>query len=376
MHAMTLAALHAGGSELRLQKEGVRRRRESKYWEEDTERMRAKAQATLKTLRHVAFGGGGLKGFAHVGVWRTLLRHGDAESDEVAKQLETASGCSAGAFAALAIALGATPLTMAQWVKKLAQLETMNIVWARETEISVLGTSMLESITEKLVRTALLTDPCKERFKEVHGEALWEEVIKHPSVLTFAHVHALFGVSARIYVANLSRRVLEVWSHESHPDESVVWAVTASASAPGVFSPMVHAKTGQLYWDGGLYQHSPRLVAPDIDPSTVLLVHLTMPQDRYDDMISLLVQCRTDSCVAARTSPFTRWRMLTTVLVNTLVEGQYEAHDGRGAPKLEAPCISVAMSVSITNMMRGISSVSRTRIIHEGDRAAQEWLML
>lgn len=373
-HALTLAALRLAGPELtKLHAKAPALRAESLQKEHAA--LAARAQAVMPSIQHAGFGGGGLRGFAHVGVWRTLLALAEMDGVGMAKQLRTVSGCSAGSLAAVAIAMGVEPGVMADWVLSLKHTELTHVVWASSTETSILSTEMLRQITERMIRVALLSPECKAAFLAVHGAERWEAAVKNTASLTFSELHAVHGIELRIYLSNMTDKRLEVWSHASHPEESVQWAVCASASAPGIFPPVVRRSTGDLYWDGGVYQHSPRLPFPDVDPSTVLLVHLKMPETQYRDLVDLLARCSTDACVAARTSSIARWRALTSVLVNAIVEGQHEAHDGVPPPKCAAHTVVVASDCSILNMVKGITLLTRAAILHQGDNAAREWLL-
>ncbi len=174
----------------------------------------------------LVLGGGGARGFAHVGVIRALHEHGIP--------IDQVSGTSIGAFIAAECAMGLDP-------------ESMNAV-NREMFVE---SSPTNDYTLPLI-SLFAGKKCDRRlriiFKDRCIEDLW---------LPF------FCISTSITEAR-------AYFHES----GRLWqAVRASLSIPGVFPPVLH--DGQMLVDGGIVNNLPVLPARQRHPGCIIAVDVS-----------------------------------------------------------------------------------------------------
>jgi predicted acylesterase/phospholipase RssA len=190
-----------------------------------------------RLARHLAgravalvLGGGGARGFAHIGMIRAL-REGGVPIDLV-------GGTSMGASIAAQVAMGWSP----------ERIEKMNRrVWVKIRPhkaytlpfISIISTRKSDRVGEML-------------YGETQIEDLWTPY---------------FCVSS-----NLSTAELMV-----HRRGSLLWAATASASLPGAAQPVLH--NGQLLCDGALLNNLPADVARRLGAGVVIAAEVSVEDD-------------------------------------------------------------------------------------------------
>lgn len=179
-----------------------------------------------KPVVGIALGGGGAKGWAHIGVLRSLLEHG-IKPDIVA-------GTSIGAVVGGAYACGQLD-QLEEWVKKLDLSQVVGLMDFRFNGGLIEGDKVFKQLGEDL---------------EVSDQQI-------------ESLDILFGAVA----ANLDRGT-EVWLREG----SLLEAVRASAALPGLFSP---ARVND-HWlvDGGLVNPVPVSLCRALGADLVIAVDL------------------------------------------------------------------------------------------------------
>jgi len=111
------------------------------------------------------------------------------------------------------------------------------------------------------------------------GLVKWiQRVLGLRKAITLADLFSKTGLTLTICVCNLTESVPEYWTHETHPDVSLVKALRISCSVPLVFAAVPHR--GKLYVDGAVAD-----VAPVVgDPRKTLTVVFDSPPRTIDSM--------------------------------------------------------------------------------------------
>lgn len=181
----------------------------------------------------IAFSGGGIKGFAHVGVLECLEEHAMLTS------VREYIGISAGALCAFCLSIGCS----------LPELRKI---------ILLLDFSLIRDIDPE---TAL---NFPETFGIDTGANLAKLLIailkgkKIPHTCTFAELEAKrLGPSLRVFATNINRCRAEEFSAKLTPSVEVCFAVQASMSIPVYFTPLRHPVSSHMYLDGGIMCSSP-----------------------------------------------------------------------------------------------------------------------
>ena len=195
----------------------------------DTGDLRRVANLATGRGLGLALGGGGARGFAHIGVLRAL--------DEAGLAVDAVGGSSAGALIAAASAAGMDWREIDQLARRLLRS------W-RVPDYTFPAVALLRG--DKLTRSL------KAAFGELQIEDLW---------------HSFFGLSV-----NLNR--LKVNVHRRGP----LWhTVRASAALPLVFPPLLEA--GEVLVDGGVLNNMPADLMRELIPEgRVLAVKVSNEQ--------------------------------------------------------------------------------------------------
>lgn len=191
-----------------------------------------------RLARHLAgravalvLGGGGARGFAHIGIYRALR--------EAGVPIDLVAGTSMGASIAAQIAMGWSP----------DKLETMNRrVWVRIRPHKVYTLPLISIIsTRKSDRVGRML------YGTTDIEDLWTPY---------------FCISSNLSTAEMM----------IHRRGSLLWAATASASLPGAAQPVLHQ--GQLLCDGALLNNLPADVARRMGCGTVIAAEVSVEEDQ------------------------------------------------------------------------------------------------
>lgn len=209
-------------------------------------------------MRRVALvlGGGGMRGLAHVGVLRALLRRGLAPDEYI--------GTSAGAYVAALAAGGLSPdeirdIALSIRKQDLLDYDWLGLLWKRGRARSLYRGKALHDFVRR-------TLPC-DRFDD----------LPHPLYMTAVDL----GGAGEV-----------VWGMPGFRDIPIHDCVVASCSLPGIYPP----KRIGPYWfvDGGIVDTLPIKVAVYTRADVIVAVHLDSGQlGRPLGMASILEQSQT-----------------------------------------------------------------------------------
>lgn len=179
-------------------------------------------------LDNISFGGGAVKGLAHVGVLEALKKNG------LLPRIRRASGTSIGAFIAAIFAIGYDPGYMKEIILKENLFHFFDMS----------GGYILKFITTLLKKKSLDEN------------------------LTFGQLHELGQKNQLfkdLYVTGVTIKnkkiKLRIFSHETDPSMSIAYAVRISMAIPLLFVPGYY--NGRLYWDGGIRLNLPIRIFDD-----------------------------------------------------------------------------------------------------------------
>ncbi len=226
----------------------------------------------------VALGAGGLRGAIHIGVLRSLERHGIA--------VQALSGSSAGAIVAAFSAVGYSSAEMESLVLSLdaKQLYDPNLSWR-----SLLG----------LTANALLSFlRIPERYRLpfptglLQGTLWLDWLYRQLGVTTVAEAQLPLAILA----ADIDSGEAVVFSQLAElaevvmPDQPLALAVRASSAIPGVFSPAY--VSGRTLVDGGVKASVPAELVRGLGADTVLAVDLGAVErdDLADNIYEIISQ--------------------------------------------------------------------------------------
>lgn len=192
------------------------------------------AVGTLGTQPWLVLGGGGIKGLAHVGVWRRIEEAGVAVAGIV--------GCSIGAVVGACIAAGMEAAEMSQVALGLRRSDIIRLnrraAWISGIKaVSVFRGDALRGYIEGIV-------PVRE----------WSDL----------------RLPLQVNAVNLETGRTEWFGPGARTDVSLVDALYASAALPVLYPPMEH--DGRFYVDGGLDQVVPVDQAVTAGASSVVAV--------------------------------------------------------------------------------------------------------
>ena len=144
---------------------------------------------------------------------------------------------------------------------------------------------------EIAIRYPMRPDVAFENFGMDSGrglEAFIRRVLGVRGGLTLKDAHERTGKTLRVCVCNLSKRAPEYWTHETHPDVSLVHALRISCSIPLVFAAVDHE--GDLYVDGAVADSVP-VARPDDALTVGFLDHHDEPIRTAEDFVRALRVC-------------------------------------------------------------------------------------
>jgi NTE family protein len=181
----------------------------------------------------ISLSGGGIKGFAHVGVLHALQEQG------LLKAVHEYIGISAGALCALCLSIGCTIPEL----RKIILLLDFGLVRDIDPETALNFTETFGIDTganvNKLLSAIL-------RAKKIDPKC------------TFAELAAKkLGPSLRVFATNINTCRAQEFSEKMSPNDEVRFAIQASMSIPIYFTPLRHPDSGHLFLDGGIMSSSP-----------------------------------------------------------------------------------------------------------------------
>ena len=214
----------------------------------------------------LALGGGGARGFAHLGVLIALEEHGIP--------VDVIAGTSMGAAMGAAKALG---MDLGKLAQLLSCLDLNELLQVSENTMREVQRAIARGMVEYVRGTSWRNETTPENLARMY---------EFFSLLTakknFSDVETPFAVVAAD-VESGERVVLR--------EGKLYQAVTASAAVPGIFAPVDHA--GRYLIDGGVVEKVPAEVAIDMGADTVIAVDTgAQLAPRVDSSFDVLFQCQ------------------------------------------------------------------------------------
>ena len=214
----------------------------------------------------LALGGGGARGFAHLGVLIALEEHGIP--------VDVIAGTSMGAAMGAAKALG---MDLGKLAQLLSCLDLNELLQVSENTMREVQRAIARGMVEYVRGTNWRNETTPENLARMY---------EFFSLLTakknFSDVETPFAVVAAD-VESGERVVLR--------EGKLYQAVTASAAVPGIFAPVDHA--GRYLIDGGVVEKVPAEVANDMGADTVIAVDTgAQLEPRVDSSFDVLFQCQ------------------------------------------------------------------------------------
>jgi len=181
---------------------------------------------------HIVLSGGGMKCLSYVGAFQELEKRG------MLKNVNQFTGVSAGAFMAFIYTIGYT-------LKDITNITKL------------LDFSTVQNIDEDILLTGFLN------FGIDNGsnlEKFIESILKHKGYnreLTFQQLYDIKKITLRFYSTNLNEGILKEFSVHTTPNTNILFALRATMSVPGYFTPLIEKETNHYYVDGALLNNYP-----------------------------------------------------------------------------------------------------------------------
>jgi len=182
-------------------------------------------------IHEIMFGCGGPKGMLFIGAMKAIV---DVHKVDLS-QVTHYGGVSIGSCIALIFSLGLSPDMAGELLANVDMRKLTSSV-----DIVSIITQLGGDSGERLVFLI---------------QNLLKEMIDREDISFIEH-HRLTGKKLTVQATNLTRHRLVEFSHETHPDMSVVKAVRMSCSVPILFTPVEH--DDDFYIDGGLMSRYPK----------------------------------------------------------------------------------------------------------------------
>lgn len=217
----------------------------------------------------VSLSGGGIKGFAHIGVLQVLEERG------YLKHVREYIGISAGALCAFCICIGCSLTEIRSIVSRLdfGSIRDFDI----ETIMDFPETFGLDTGVklDKLLAALL-------RGKGIDPDITFQELASKA-----------VGPALRVFATNMNTCLVQEFGLKCSPDVGVRFAVHASMSIPIYFKPVKEPRSGHLFLDGGISHPSPfKYLTRDEQVHTLAVVfgYKDKPTDNIQDLGRFLYQ--------------------------------------------------------------------------------------
>ena len=217
---------------------------------------------------HIILSGGGIKCLSYVGAFQEL------EERNLLKRVNEYTAVSAGAFMAFVYTIGYS-------LKDICNL------------VRHLNLTTIQSIDDNLLFSFF------DDFGIDNGsnlEKLIESLLKHKGYnrdITFQQLYSIKKVVLRFYAVDLNKSILKEFSVHTTPNTTIIFALRASMSIPGYFTPVVDPETGHYYVDGALLNNYPITLVDDtnilgisFDYSPVYIDNIETIQSYFNQLIS------------------------------------------------------------------------------------------
>jgi NTE family protein len=184
----------------------------------------------ISNIKHLVLSGGGLLGISYIGLFKYLEEH------NVNCQIQTITGCSAGAIFGAFLAVGYTGEELDKITKGLCFKDYLNI-----TAESIINFMRLKGLESGKKLMSLIKKIIKDKTNDEN--------------ITFSQIQARFNITLKIGVTNLTTSKFELLSYINMPNLPIYQAINASIAIPFIFEPVVI--NNNIYVDGGLLDNLP-----------------------------------------------------------------------------------------------------------------------
>ena len=187
---------------------------------------------------HIVLSGGGMKCLSYVGAFKELEKRG------MLKNIRNFTGISAGAFMAFIYTIG----------------YSLDDIYNITKELDF---SSVQNIDENLLFSFF------QEFGVDNGnnlEKLIESLLKHKGYnreLTFQQLYNIKQISLRFFSVDLNEGILKEFSVDTTPNKTILFALRATMSVPGYFTPLLDPDTNHYYVDGALLNNYPITLIDD-----------------------------------------------------------------------------------------------------------------
>ena len=184
----------------------------------------------ISNIKHLVLSGGGLLGISYIGLFKYLEEH------NVNCQIQTITGCSAGAIFGAFLSVGYTGDELDKILKGLCFKDYLNI-----TAESIINFMRLKGFESGKNLMSLIKKIIKDKTNDEN--------------ITFSQIQARFNITLKIGVTNLTTSKFELLSYINMPNLPIHQAINASIAIPFIFEPVVI--NNNIYVDGGLLDNLP-----------------------------------------------------------------------------------------------------------------------
>ena len=185
---------------------------------------------TSINIKHLVLSGGGLLGISYIGLFKYF------EEKEYIKNIQSITGCSAGAIFGSLLAIGYTYNELNSLVKSMIFKEylTINV----DSILNFTNTKGFESGTNLnlFIRKCIKNKTGNEN-------------------ITFSQIQEKYNIKLQIGVTNLTKNKFELLNNITSPELPIHTAISASIAIPFIFEPIVISN--DIYCDGGVLDNLP-----------------------------------------------------------------------------------------------------------------------
>jgi predicted acylesterase/phospholipase RssA len=185
---------------------------------------------TSINIKHLVLSGGGLLGISYIGLFKYF------EEKEYIKNIQSITGCSAGAIFGSLLAIGYTYNELNSLVKSMIFKEylTINV----DSILNFTNTKGFESGTNLnlFIRKCIKNKTGNEN-------------------ITFSQIQEKYNIKLQIGVTNLTKNKFELLNNTTSPELPIHKAISASVAIPFIFEPIVI--NNDIYCDGGVLDNLP-----------------------------------------------------------------------------------------------------------------------
>jgi predicted acylesterase/phospholipase RssA len=185
---------------------------------------------TSINIKHLVLSGGGLLGISYIGLFKYF------EEKDYIKNIQSITGCSAGAIFGSLLAIGYTYNELNNIVKSMIFKDYLKI--NVDSILNFTNTKGFESGTNLnlFIRNCIKNKTGNEN-------------------ITFSQIQEKYNIKLQIGVTNLTKNKFELLNNITSPELPIHTAISASVAIPFIFEPIVI--NNDIYCDGGVLDNLP-----------------------------------------------------------------------------------------------------------------------